>query len=115
MSAAAAQRHKFLVYAPDMADEGALQRRLSVRQAHLARAKEEEAKGVVKLGGALLTPDSIVSQTAEKKMVGSVFICEAESVDAVRKLMESDVYYTSGVWDKQKMVIAPLAVAISSL
>lgn len=40
-------RHKFIVYAPDMTDEGALQRRLSVRPAHLQRAKEEIAKGVI--------------------------------------------------------------------
>lgn len=45
----------------------------------------------------MLTPASIESPAAEKKMVGSVFICEAESLDAVRKLMESDLYYTSGV------------------
>ena len=44
----------------------------------------------------MLTPQSIVPG-AEKKMVGSVFICEAESLERVRKLMENDVYYTSGV------------------
>ena len=44
----------------------------------------------------MLTPDSIVPG-AEKKMVGSVFICEAESLESVRNLMENDVYYTSGV------------------
>ena len=42
------------------------------------------------------TPESIVPG-AEKKMVGSIFICEADSLEAVRKLMENDVYYTSGV------------------
>ncbi|KAI0628379.1 hypothetical protein C8Q77DRAFT_1148102 [Trametes polyzona] len=116
MSAAATgnappQRHKFLVYAPDMTDPDALHRRLSVRPAHLERANGEIAKGVIKLGGAMLTPESIASRAAEKKMVGSVFVCEAESLDAVRGLMESDVYYTSGVWDKEKMVILPLALA----
>lgn len=44
----------------------------------------------------MLTPESI-TPGAEKKMVGSVFICEAESLESVRKLMENDVYYTSGV------------------
>ncbi len=44
---AAPPRHKFIVYAPNMTDEGALQRRLSVRPAHLQRAKEEIAKGVI--------------------------------------------------------------------
>ncbi|EIW53953.1 uncharacterized protein TRAVEDRAFT_39680 [Trametes versicolor FP-101664 SS1] len=108
---AAPPRHKFIVYAPDMTDEGALQRRLSVRPAHLQRAKEEIAKGVIKVAGAMLTPASIASPDAEKEMVGSVFICEAESLDAVRELMESDVYHTAGVWDKEKMVILPIALA----
>lgn len=45
----------------------------------------------------MLMPSSIASSDAEKKMVGSVFICEAESLDAVRELMESDVYHTAGV------------------
>lgn len=45
----------------------------------------------------MLTPASIASPDAEKKMVGSLFICEAESLDAVRELMESDVYHTAGV------------------
>ena len=44
----------------------------------------------------MLTPESIVPG-AEKKMVGSVFVCEAESLEAVRNLMENDVYYTNGV------------------
>ncbi|KAI8978199.1 hypothetical protein BD414DRAFT_494898 [Trametes punicea] len=98
-----------------MTDEGAFKRRLGVRQAHLQRVKQYAEQGVVKVGGAMLTPESIKSPTAEKKMVGSFFICEAESLDTVRKLMESDVYYTSGVWDKEQMVILPLALAINQL
>ena len=66
-------------------------------------------------------------------MVGSMFICEAESLEEVRKVMENDVYYTSGVvsapfnvgrrgtvltvrqWDKEKLVILPLALATKGL
>nr|VWO99809.1 Uncharacterized protein [Ganoderma boninense] len=107
-------RQKFIVYAPDMSDEGAFQRRLSVRQSHLDNATIQAGNGVVKLGGAMLTPESIVPG-AEKKMVGSVFVCEAESLEAVRNLMENDVYYTNGVWDKEKLVILPLVLAIANL
>ncbi|KAI0800364.1 hypothetical protein C8Q74DRAFT_1191709 [Fomes fomentarius] len=105
--------HKFIVYAPDMADEGALQRRLNVRSAHLDKAREQIARGTIKVAGAMLTPDSIASPAAEKKMVGSVFICEADSLEAVRQLVESDVYYESGVWDREKLLILPLALATS--
>ena len=44
----------------------------------------------------MLTPTSL-APGAEKRMVGSVFVCEAESLADVRRLMEGDVYYTGGV------------------
>lgn len=44
----------------------------------------------------MLTPESI-QLGSEKKMVGSVLIFEAETLEAVRKVVERDIYYTSGV------------------
>lgn len=43
----------------------------------------------------MITPESVGS--ADKKMTGSVLIYEAESLDAVKKIVESDIYYTAGV------------------
>ena len=81
------------------------------------------------LGGAILTPESIASESAEKKMTGSVLFFHAETIDEVQKTVESDVYYTSNVvsrfhltevllisdcgvqWDVEKIVIAPYAIA----
>jgi len=37
--------HKFLVYVPDKTDEGAFERRLAVRDQHLARGKEYVQRG----------------------------------------------------------------------
>lgn len=64
-------------------------------------------------------------------MVGSLVIVEAESLEEVRKLIESDVYYTSNVvrvsvsssrrfvtdlsshqWDKEKLVISPIVLGL---
>lgn len=45
----------------------------------------------------MLSPESIETPTSEKKMVGSVLIMEAESLAAVKKIVEEDIYYTSGV------------------
>jgi len=45
----------------------------------------------------MLSPESIETPTSEKKMVGSVFVIEAENIVAVRKAIEEDIYYTSGV------------------
>lgn len=61
--------------------------------------------------------------------MGSLMIVEGESVEQVRKLMESDIYYTSGVvstmiecpfvhqtqphcqWDPEKLLIVPFLQA----
>ena len=69
----------------------------------------------------------------ERKLIGSLMVFEAESLEEVRNVMENDVYYTSGVvsalfnverrgtvltvrqWDKEKLVILPLALATKSL
>lgn len=105
----------FVVWAPDMSDLDALQRRLSVRTQHLAKAKESFEAGVTSrppwftllicsfsddgdvegVGGALVTPETHTAE--QKKMIGSLLIIEAESLEAVRKMVESDIYYTSNV------------------
>ncbi|EAU91565.1 hypothetical protein CC1G_02054 [Coprinopsis cinerea okayama7 len=111
MSTAAPAKHKFLVYAPDKTEEGTFEKRLSVRPKHIEVAHERNIAGIVKLGGAVLTPESISSPTAQKKMVGSAFIFEAESLEEVKKMVEGDIYYTSGVWDPEKIIILPFVNA----
>lgn len=36
-------------------------------------------------------------ESGRKKMIGSLVFYEAESIEEVRKMVESDIYYTSGV------------------
>lgn len=81
------------------------------------------------VGGFLLTPESIATPDAPKKMIGSTFIVEATSIDEVQKLVEGDIYYKSGVvsrtytsrnglylsnswkWDVERIVILPFVAA----
>jgi len=107
----ATTKHKFVVWAPDMTDPDAFQRRLSVRTKHLERADGLRESEALKIGGALLTPESIASPTAEKKMIGSMMIFESESLESLKKLIEEDIYYTGNVWDKEKLVILPFLTA----
>nr|GAT48822.1 predicted protein [Mycena chlorophos] len=102
-------RPRFLVYAPDHTDKDAFSRRMSVRATHLDVAKQNIANGKFLVAGALLTPESLHSE--EKKMVGSSFIVEAETLEEVKEIMEKDIYYTSGVWDPEKLVILPFVAA----
>jgi len=100
---------KFVVYAPDKTDEGAYERRLSVRPQHLENAAKPIDGVKVHVGGAMLTPESLTG--ADKKMVGSVIIYEAENIEVVRKIIEADIYYTAGVWDPERLVILPFVGA----
>ncbi|KAF8893939.1 hypothetical protein BD779DRAFT_1669454 [Infundibulicybe gibba] len=105
MSTVTATPQRFIVYAPDKTEEGTFQHRLSVRPDHVKTFKQHVENGVIRVGGILLSPD------AEKKMIGSMLIVEAESIDEVRKIVEADIYYTAGVWDREKMVILPFQAA----
>lgn len=41
--------------------------------------------------------DQIESEGGQKKAVASLLIVKAKTIEEARKLIESDVYYTSGV------------------
>ncbi|KAH9888462.1 hypothetical protein C8Q73DRAFT_710247 [Cubamyces lactineus] len=95
----------FSVYAPDYTDEEAIQRRLAVRQAHLDTAAKNPG---MKVGGAMLSPnEALDTPDAEKKMIGSFMIIECPTYEDAKKMIESDVYWTGNVWDKEKTVIRP--------
>lgn len=98
-------KYTFMLYAPDYTDPDAFSRRMAVRPTHLANAKTLKEQGVMRIGGGLVDPATY--QSAEKKLIGSMMVYEAESLEAVRKLVEADIYYTSNVWDKEKLVILP--------
>jgi hypothetical protein len=86
--------HRFVVFAPDKTDEGAFERRLSVRPKHLENAAKaiNDPTAIRELygfrlslyfrilvrpigggGGALLSPESLTG--AERKMVGNLLWC----------------------------------------
>ncbi|KAI0827653.1 hypothetical protein BC628DRAFT_1418277 [Trametes gibbosa] len=95
----------FSIYAPDYTDEEAIQRRQSVRDTHLDNAAKNKS---MKLGGAMLSPnESLDTPGAEKKMIGSFMILECDSYEEAKRMIETDVYWTGNVWDKEKTVIRP--------
>jgi len=64
---------------------------------HLSAGTAHYGTCHIGVGGLLLTPESIELPTADKKMIGSMFICEAETLAEVKKIVEGDIYYTAGV------------------
>jgi hypothetical protein len=47
-------------------------------------------------GGPVLAPE-LTDEKGRAKMTGSLMFCEAGSMEEVRKIVQSDIYYTSGV------------------
>lgn len=80
----------YLVLAHDGTDAEAPARRAAVRAKHLEGAKASAAAGILAMGGALLSKDGA--------MIGSAMLIEADSEDAVRAIVENDVYRHRGVW-----------------
>ncbi|ESK91022.1 hypothetical protein Moror_16327 [Moniliophthora roreri MCA 2997] len=101
---------KFLVYAPDNTKEGTHELRCQVRERHLAAVQPVIKSGVMKVGGMMVDPLSD-PEAPQKQAKGSLIIYEAESMEQVRAMVESDIYYTSGVWDREKLVICPFLPA----
>lgn len=92
----------FFVLAHDGTDPDAPARRQRVRQQHLTEIQAVVASGTVQLGGAIL------GEAGE--MVGSALLLEAESSEAVRAILENDVYFKTGVW--QRFEVYPFRRAV---
>lgn len=58
----------------------------------------------------MLSPESITG--GERKMVGSVMFFEMETLEEVRKLIESDIYYTSEVVGLLRITSASVLISL---
>ena len=77
----------------DGRDADAPARRLSVRDAHLARVRPAALDGTLTLGGAILDAPG-------GGMIGSVAITAHPGLDAARAWWAGDPYVTGGVWQR---------------
>ncbi|KAI0340431.1 hypothetical protein BDW22DRAFT_1334556 [Trametopsis cervina] len=105
MSQAQAQTYSFLVCAPDYPDVPATNRRAATRAQHVEHMGKLGKDGVLRTGGGMLAPDEYGA--VERTVRGSIMIFECESLDAVRKIIEEDVYWTTLVWDHERLSIIP--------
>ncbi len=81
---------QFLVLAYDAKDEGAAQRRLDARNAHLAMIEALKDAGNMKMGAAILND--------EGKMVGSCIIAEFPTRADLDGWLAGDPYMVHDVW-----------------
>ena len=91
---------QFLVIGRDGTDDGALERRLAARQAHLESLQRLKNNGEVLFGAALLDES--------ERMIGSVMLVSFESRAALDSWLAAEPYVTSRVW--QSVEVNPCKV-----
>lgn len=92
---------QFILTGYDGTDEGALDRRMSVRAEHLEKIDLLKKKGEFLFGGAILDEDG--------KMIGSVIVYEFPDREALDNKLKDEPYFTRGVW--KKIEIHPFRMA----
>jgi uncharacterized protein len=80
---------QFLVIAHDYAD--ALDRRMAVREEHLARGNDMRDRGELLFAVAILDEDS--------RMIGSMYVLDVASRQQVDEWLKSEPYVTGNVWE----------------
>ena len=93
---------QFMIVAYDGTDEDALNRRLAVRDSHIAGAIELKNKGNLIAGGAILDDAG--------SMIGSTTYVEFESRPELDAWLERDPYVTGDVW--RDITITPIRLAV---
>ena len=93
---------QFMVVAYDGTDEGALNRRLAVRDSHIAGAIELKNKGNLIAGGAILDDAG--------RMIGSTTYVAFESRAELDAWLEREPYVTGDVW--RDITITPIRLAV---
>ena len=93
---------QFLVTAYDGKDDGALDRRMSVREAHINGANELKEAGHLIAGGAILGE--------AEQMIGSTMFVEFDSKAELDQWLASDPYVTGNVW--QDISVLPIRLAV---
>lgn len=81
---------QFLVIGYDGQDEQALERRMAVREAHLALGDKMRDAGTMLYGVAMLDDNG--------KMVGSVLVCDFPSRQELDEYLKIEPYVTGNVW-----------------
>ena len=92
---------QFLIRGYDGKDEGALDRRMATRAAHLEYVKEFKEKGHIRYAGALLNE--------KDEMCGSMMVMEFPSETELHAWKEKEPYITQNVWQEVHVEVMRVA------
>jgi len=93
---------QFMITAYDGTDENALERRMSVREAHIEGAKVLKEAGNMIAGGAILDE--------AEQMIGSTVYVDFDSREELDQWLANDPYVIGNVW--QDITVLPIRLAI---
>lgn len=85
----------YVIFSQDV--ENSLERRLSVREKHLARLKDLQEQGRLLVAGPMPAIDS--DNPGEAGFTGSTVIAEFDSLEAAKRWADADPYIEAGVYD----------------
>lgn len=98
---------QYVITAYDGTDEGAMERRMKVRQAHMDLISQMRKEGKVLCGLALID--------ANEKMIGSTVICNMKDRAELDAWLATEPYVTGKVWEKIEVKDAKLAPTFNDL
>lgn len=91
----------YVIFSEDV--ENSLPKRLTVREAHLARLKELQNEGRLLVAGPCPAIDS--EDPGEAGFTGSVVIAKFDSLAAAKRWADDDPYIAAGVY--QNVIVKP--------
>ncbi|GAA94894.1 uncharacterized protein L969DRAFT_96378 [Mixia osmundae IAM 14324] len=94
----------YLCTCPDLKDS----KRMNVRAQHFEGVEAAHKNGHLPFAGAMLSDDPAKNDAA--KMIGSVMIYRARSIEDARRKLESDIYVSGQAWDIARTTIQPIRV-----
>ncbi|UXI02210.1 YciI family protein [Photobacterium sp. TY1-4] len=86
----------YVIFSQDV--ENSLERRLSVREKHLARLKDLQEQGRLLVAGPMPAIDS--DNPGEAGFTGSTVIAEFNSLEDAKTWADADPYIDAGVYEK---------------
>ena len=98
---------QFLILGYDGNDPDALNRRLAVRDAHLALADKKQKSGNLLYAVAMLNEQGI--------MCGSMLVTEYPSRDELDKYLQKEPYITGKVWEKVEIILCKVGPTFLNL
>ncbi|WWD18858.1 hypothetical protein CI109_103313 [Kwoniella shandongensis] len=109
VSAAARKSPLFYAFCPDYPN--VLTKRLEVRPKHFERVEADKKAGIFEFGRGMLPPPSSPLHThpslpsGTQAMEGSIMFFRLPTLEDVWKRVKEDVYWSEGIWDKEKTVV----------